>query len=54
MQCYHCGRKVLGITHTQNYRIEFGLLHTRHTEWKFPVSPKHDAFPSTIVNRPWL
>jgi hypothetical protein len=46
MQCYHCGREVFGTTHTQkNYRVEFYLLHTGHTEWEFLVNPKQDAPP---------
>src|SRR3970040_2081279 len=46
MQCYHCGREVVGTTHTQkSYHVEFYLLHTGHTEWESLVNPRQDAPP---------
>jgi hypothetical protein len=46
MQCYHCGRAVVGTRHTQkSYKVDFYLIHTGHTEWETIENPKQNAPP---------
>jgi hypothetical protein len=46
MQCYHCGREVFGTIHKpKDYRVDFYLLHTGHTEWEFLLNPRQDGPP---------
>ena len=46
MQCFHCGREVLGTIHKpKSYRVDYYRLHTGHTELDFLVNPKQDAAP---------
>lgn len=40
MQCFHCGRQVRETIHRQtDYRVDYYLLHTGHTDWEIVLNP---------------
>lgn len=46
MQCFHCGREVIGTVHwPKGYRVDYYRLHTGKSEVDFLVNPKNDAPP---------
>ena len=46
MQCFYCGREVLGTIHKpKSYKVDYYRLHTGHTELDFLLNPKPDGPP---------
>jgi hypothetical protein len=46
MQCFHCGREVVGTIHRpKSYQVDYYRLHTGQSELDFLVNPKPDAPP---------